>query len=488
MKNRIFKLLVLVLSLVLIIGAAVITAAAEDTETSPTIISKNLEYGEKFSLMYAVDASTVAEGPVTLKVYGNEPAEGVAALRTYTSATPETITVGGKEYSAYVFITEGVAAKDMADEFYAQATDANGKVGAAVKYSVVEYLLERLYGGYTLEATQTELYTTAYAFGIAAQNQFAPADTVRMADYRYVRVVDGTVNGVEKGMFLKGEVLTLSENAKGWQATVADGEPVKLDGNTYTVEDNVLIETYVRPIDLEYSYFTTQTAAGEKGITYDGLAFWKLCVRNSAATYAFLDKTSDANDYESNTFVAPATVDGESVYAVGKNGGSHAISEIAFYNINSADKNCVVFESDVMFSVAESDQITDSKIYFSRFGFTSSYANGGNYAGGDNATVKKMLDIAEVAGAFDTEANKWGEISYKGQTFESGVWYKIAMEYYKNEGVIKYYVDGYLINTVEVEANLDCPNVVFQLQGQAYGSRIYLDNTYFGTVDKTLAE
>jgi hypothetical protein len=141
-----------------------------------------------------------------------------------------------------------------------------------------------------------------------------------------------------------------------------------------------------------------------------------------------------------------------------------------------------------MFHVAESDQITSANQYFSRFGFMSNYDRGGNYTGGDALTYKNMIHYAEVGGAFDAEANTWKEIKYHDQTFESEVWYRITMEYYKAEGVIKYYVDGYLIDTVTVDANLECNNVVFQLQGQAYGSRIYMDNTYMGTVDKNIAE
>jgi hypothetical protein len=61
------------------------------------------------------------------------------------------------------------------------------------------------------------------------------------------------------------------------------------------------------------------------------------------------------------------------------------------------------------------------------------------------------------------------------------------MEYYKAEGVINYYINGYLVKTVSVDKNLEMPNAKMILNGSAYGSCFYMDNTYFGTVDKTLA-
>ena len=496
MKNRIFKLLVLTLSLILVIGASVITTAAENEETTPTIISKNLEYGEKFAIMYAVDAATVAEGPVTLKVYAQAPAEGVAALRTYTSAAPETIEINGVETSAYVFITEGIAPKDMADEFYAQATDASGKVGAAVKYSVVEYLLERLYGGYDLEDTQIELYKTAHAFGVATQNRFAAGDAIRMNDYKYVRVVDGTVNGVEKGMFLAGTPLTLSANAKGWQAVV-NGETTKINGTSYTVVDNAIIETYVRPLDLTTSYYTTQTAAGELGFYYDNYAgTWTFNAANDSAANKFMWNQGYTGDNSESVWQGQglATIDGKGkVLAIYKNGTptsslSHRVPEVAFNNLNSTDKNCLVFESEIYVHASTSDQITASKQYLLRFGFVTAYDRGATN------NLNSALGYAEVGGAFDTENNTWGDVYLDGEFFARDTWNMLCVEYYKAEGIIKYYLNGYLVKTVEVTPNTEVVSFILQLQGQTMetvnkvGSYVYLDNTYVGTVDKTLAE
>ena len=266
--------------------------------------------------------------------------------------------------------------------------------------------------------------------------------------------------------------------------------------------DNLLLERCnvtvdppaVRPPDLSDQPITAEdTVPGayyekialtgkQLGLDYTGKSFWSLCVRNAAASYKALDISNQMNDYKSSTYVSVTTLDGDSVLMIAKEPTNHQVPEVAFYNLNKADGNCVVFESKVMISLQNSDQITADGIYFSRFGFVSEYNRGDNYSG--VKTTSKMLNIAEAYGSFDPSSDKWGEIKYGTKTLDPTAWYVITMEYYRSEGVICYYIDGELISTVGVGVDLDCNNVVFQLQGQAHGSAIYFDNTYFGSVDK----
>ena len=499
MKNRKYsKIIVLALSLALLVGAKLCVAA--NAESTPEILAKNIEYGDTLKFMIAVDPATVGgEGTtVTFSVYEGNPDDngrllGTPAVAEYQNTSATNL---GVDYAYVATASCGVSPLAYGENYYLVAECDGAK--SVVQYSVVEYFLERLYVDGIAKATEGEellqksIYENAIAYGSSVQKYAAfegKFNGTIVEDYRYVSVEGGTANGIASGVFAKGTTVTLSANAKGWQATTAsDGVTAKIDGTSYTVNDNVLINTYVRPLDLAESYYATKKAAGETVIDYNGLAFWKLCVRNGSATLKALDFSNQMSDYVNHTYLIPATVDGRSVYELGKEPSNHTIPEVAFYNLNSTDKNCVVFESDVMLHVAESDQITAARQYFSRFGFMSNYNRGGNYDGGNSVTAKNMIHYAEVSGAFDTEANAWKELKYNNQSFESDVWYRIAMEYYKAEGVIKYYVDGYLIATVEVEANLECNNAVFQLQGQAHGSRIYFDNTYMGTVDKHIAK
>ena len=499
MKNRIISLILALALIASVIPAIVVSAS--DAATKPEIISNNIEYNDKFSLMYAVDAATVAEGPVTLNIYTTATADG-DPIASYTAAAPQTEKIDGADKSVYVFTSAGIAAKDLGDFFYAQAVDAKGNKSDVVSYSVVEYLLERLWGGYELTATQIDLYNTALAFGAAAQKQFAAEDAVKIGDYSYLRVVDGTVNGAEKGMFVNGTAVTLSANAKGWQAAFADGTTKKINGTTYTVEASAIIETYNRPLDLTTSYYTTQKAAGETVTDYTGWVYWTYCTHNANAKIKYLTNSSAAGDTaETHTHgLIVKLKDGNSVYKIGKapKANNASIAQTQFVNVNSADKNCFVLESDIMFDITTGAAVEagnvdkNNNIYLSRITVLANPTNERGYSAYD-AMMPKDSDgnrqYFEIYGEYDFETTTWKNLKIADQTFENGKWYKMVVEYYKAEGVMKLYIDGYLVSTIEGLAKDFVPTVgLIQLQGLAYGSSIYVDNTYVGTVDKTLAK
>ena len=258
MKNRKSKLLILALVIATMLCTVfAVMASASETENAPKIISKNIQYGEKYSIMYAVDANSVVEGDVTLKVYTQYPNVEDGKTFTYVSKAPESIKISGEDVSAYVFITGGIPAQDFADKFYAQAFDSEGNASEVVTYSVVEYMLERLYGGYDLTEVQEELYTTALAFGAASQKRFNPDDQYKVNDYKYVRVVGGTANGVTKGMFIKNTALTLDAEVptgytlSGWKV---NGEENLVTENAFALEDNAIIEAVFEEIKVPTSY------------------------------------------------------------------------------------------------------------------------------------------------------------------------------------------------------------------------------------------
>ena len=258
MKSRKTKLLIIALVIATMLCTVfAVMASANETENTPEIISKNIQYGEKYSIMYAVDANSVAEGDVTLKVYTQYPNIEDGKTFTYVSKAPETIKIGDEDVSAYVFITGGIPAQNFADKFYAQAFDSEDNASEVVTYSVVEYMLERLYGGYNLTEVQEELYTTALAFGAASQKRFNPDDQYKVNDYKYVRVVGGTANGVSKGMFIKNTALALEADVptgyafSGWKV---NGEENLVTDNEFTLEDNAIIEAVFEEIDLRLNF------------------------------------------------------------------------------------------------------------------------------------------------------------------------------------------------------------------------------------------
>ena len=87
MKNtKVLKVITAIMSVALLIGAVLtIAVSAEGEAKSPKIISYNVEYGEKYALMYAVDASTVNSAPVTLNLYAADPATGAESIRSYVA-------------------------------------------------------------------------------------------------------------------------------------------------------------------------------------------------------------------------------------------------------------------------------------------------------------------------------------------------------------------------------------------------------------------
>lgn len=175
------KIIAFLMALVLSVGCIFsLTAFANEEATSasdaatPEIISQNVMYGGDFSLMFAVKADTCSGSDVTLSVYDEEPSEASEALWSKTISTASK-TTDVKGYASYVFTTSGVAAKDMDKNYYIVAESAGAK-SEVKRYSVAEYLYERLYddmvvaGTSELEVAQTKLYKSALEVGKNAQN------------------------------------------------------------------------------------------------------------------------------------------------------------------------------------------------------------------------------------------------------------------------------------------------------------------------------
>ena len=113
--NKIAKLSVMILTIALVVCAAVGISVSADAE-GPAIISQNVEYGGNYALMYAVAADSVSD-TVTLEVYNNAECSGAALWSQTIDATEANKeTVQGIE--CYVFTTCGIAAKDMDVQYY----------------------------------------------------------------------------------------------------------------------------------------------------------------------------------------------------------------------------------------------------------------------------------------------------------------------------------------------------------------------------------
>lgn len=246
MKNSKFKkILGLAILAATVLSALLAVSAFAEDETNPEIIAQNVAYEGDFALMYAVDAST-ATAPVTLYLYTEAPTESSVAHKKYVVENV-TAAAGNLEKDAYVFKTEGVAAKDMADIFYVQAIDANGKKSDVVRYSVGEYLYERLATAGITEQ-QEFLYRQSLTFGAAAQAVLAP-ETTPVTSFRYVKVIGGLLpDGFNSGIFpIDTEISPVGNGVNSWrvqsfaddktvtETKIAAGKSFKLEGVTFVI-------------------------------------------------------------------------------------------------------------------------------------------------------------------------------------------------------------------------------------------------------------
>ena len=299
-NNKFLKISALILALTLCIGMILpLTIGAEDaqTETKPEIISQNVTYNEKFCLMYAVDASTVAEGPVTLYLYEANPEEGAKAVKSY-EVNEVTAAYGNLPVDSYIFTTDGVAAYAMAQNFYVQAVDAAGNASDVKKYSVGEYLYERLADS-TATVKQKNFYNATLDFGASAQKVILKEtdEAKYINNYVYVTSIDGTtVNGFNKGIFPKGAELTLAKAGANELTAISydkdGGYMPKITDGAFTVPADAVsvevsagrrviyrdsIQTFESYTAGETGYFTAEgsfadkkfvDAGGDHGIAY----------------------------------------------------------------------------------------------------------------------------------------------------------------------------------------------------------------------------
>ncbi len=225
-NNKVIKLFLLILSLAMVIGMTfALSASAAEPAKKPEIISQNIACEGNFALMYAVDANSVTggaenTGSVTLNVYAAYPDGNTDPIWTGTDTSTEYI-----EYidvNAYVFKTSGIAAKDMATQFYIQAVDGENK-SEVMRYSVAEYLYEKLTDP-ALTDVQKNFYNSIISFGDNAQiylgGKAADASDL-ISKLRYVTVEGGTVGGFSTGVYPIGQaVAPYSETVSSWDVTV----------------------------------------------------------------------------------------------------------------------------------------------------------------------------------------------------------------------------------------------------------------------------
>ena len=257
MKNSKFsKIGLCAVALALLLAAFVgISVHAENTPEAPQIVSKNVSYEGALHLYYAIPATnSVTADNTVVNVYKSNPDTDASAelVGTYHGVEKYIKVLDGNFIEVR---TGGIPAKDIANYVYAQPV-SNGVAGKVIRYSVVEYLYERLYVANNTTPLQEKLYNSTLQYGIDAQaaldtKALANGTVTPIADYKYVYAKGATIDeyGNNSGLYLEGESLTLSCTAEGilegWNLKTLDenGEFAESTqtSNTLTVNATTII-------------------------------------------------------------------------------------------------------------------------------------------------------------------------------------------------------------------------------------------------------
>ena len=189
------KIASLVFVCAMLLCALAVTTLATD-EPTVEIVSNNVYFGEKYQLMYSVNAPAGAK--LTAETSSGKSVKVVPFLDEKGNQ------VIAKGYPAYI-LAEGVAAQEI-DEVITFTVEYNGET-ATTNYSVLQYVYERLNVKNIAVEAERAMFETFLAFADAANAFFTEGETVSFNDYVYVAAEGVTVNGVNPtGMYKAGDM------------------------------------------------------------------------------------------------------------------------------------------------------------------------------------------------------------------------------------------------------------------------------------------
>ena len=222
MKKKII-IAVLILAIALSVAFAfTVGAGADAAEPSLTIGGKSLVLGNSIYIRYMVAAEGVEDiNEVSLLVWNEAQETYVKGTEKYEVKWVEGTTVNN-DVTYYHFDFEDVAAKRLADDFYAVAYTKVGDkeyYSAPNKYSVLKYAYNMM-GKLDKEASTTEglipMLEAMLEYGAKAQYYFGNYRTDRLAnaDFYQIKTVGGKLpDGFTDGLYLTGDKVTITADA-----------------------------------------------------------------------------------------------------------------------------------------------------------------------------------------------------------------------------------------------------------------------------------
>lgn len=308
MKNTRIVSFVLVLALLVSVFSVLPVAAEESNSTKVDIIAKNVAYGERVQIAYAVNVAVKDAANVTVEYYIEGAPETTYKAKLFDTSNSNNIYTDDNGDHP-VFGTIGFHATNFTDVVYATAYTGDEAPADAeyTRYSVAEYFYTKLYRDGFISKTYNEetgttaekldsdrrnLYLSMMNYGRYAQevlinnkNEGTENDVVLITDYCFLwsDTPGLTINGHVSGFYKPGTEVTFACNgADGYAFTDMNGVTTEASA-TYTTEagkaykvtatgvvkpDETIVTKYDSgKIQNEYVktyWVTTETIEGEK--------------------------------------------------------------------------------------------------------------------------------------------------------------------------------------------------------------------------------
>ena len=479
------KLITLIISAVLLIGAVIGITASADNAPTVAIKYKNLAYEGAVQVLYAVEAENVPAGAkVQMYFYDEEPTEK-SEFYVKDEYTENELTIGGKTYHA--FFSKGIAPKNMRKSIYAVPVIVEGDAviakGECVEYSIYNYAINMF--NKSPAADQKALYTALLNYGASVQKVLLGSESYPESEFALVGGYANEYCGVKVSTVVDNVIVEEGEFL-GYFApeTLVDlTADLYYEGAMFTGFTNT-----AREIVGDYAYATTAYTS-EPGIA----GFYRTYKSDfSSNDYTKGYISGSYNAYVSSTGYTNNYNVGKTAYNKIVNYGTeeepnYALQHTHTDGVESGSINYVfgtvgkayVFETDLCFGGVTG--ATSSDNWQGRIGFVSDATNG--------RSSEKNYTGYTFMYAKDGEA-----MTIEGATLPVGEWVRFRFEYvalgfYRGSyhHIMRIYKNGELVKSIEGSTDVDNSDCLkFQIgtrtSGNAGGWSMMIDNTVCYTV------
>ena len=498
MKKTI-KLITLILSAVLLIGAAIgISVSATTDAPTVEIVGKNLSYEGAIKVLYAVEATNVPEGAkVQMAFFDKMPTSAEDTPKYVKDENSKTLIIGDKECKA--FFSEGIAPKDMRKNIYAvPVITQDGEIlviGEPTSYSIYTYATNMFEKSPTEE--QKALYTSLLDYGASVQRVLLDSNDYTAEELEAAGGYADEYCGIKLNTFVDGELK--ESKLVGYYGV---GELIKIDAekiyngalfNGFTNADGTKVDAYDGAV-LSTWHKNSVVAMTPGVVEYN---------HNYTTSIAYEDY-EEASSSQNNYTISNGSTPTDFTIVDGGNGTGSALdinkavgeSGTLNYYMYAKGATKYVFDTDIKWFGSEATHTTDN--YWGRMGFKSTAsANSGTGVASNNYNYIYCTPVCTtkgeptyIASGHDCTSATPGSIH---AALQIGEWHNLRMEYVvtgsstNDKGVVVYsgteyfYLDGVLVDTqshTTTYDNTDFYSFTIGLRAAKVDSHIQLDNTY----------